>query len=533
VNRRQFLASLGAATLAAGCRFKDGAKAVSAAGRLGGTDFGHGHKLRSGGLPAPARERHVEVAIVGGGIAGLGCAWQLERKGMRGFELFELEREIGGNSRSGQSSVSRHPLGAHYLPIPSPRLLHVRELLAELGVLKGDPTAERPQYDEAYLCAAPQERLLAGGVWHDGLLSDSWIPPAERRQVERFHVRMEALQQAVGSDGLPAFSLPMRESSKDPVWTDLDKISFKTWMEREGFGGRELAFHANYACRDDFGTTWDQVSAWAGIHYFAARQGKASNAEDDAYLVRPEGNNWLAMGLAAKLGDRIRTGKMAFSMETENGKPFVDILDTATGETERIRAERIVWASPVYQLRHVWRDMPAQAVEASKEFSHAPWVVVNLELSRHPTDRPGAPLSWDNVLRESPGLGYVVANHQVPRVLEGPLQLTWYKACTERDPVTERMQLLGATREELAEMALHDLEHVHPDIRACCSKVDVWRWGHAMVRPTVGFLWHSRREWFERQTGRILFAHSDLSGMSLFEEALSHGVRAADSILAG
>lgn len=533
MNRRQFVASLGAASLATGCRFKGDAKGVPPVGSLGANDFAHGHKLRSGGLPEPTRERHVEVAIVGGGIAGLGCAWQLERKGMRGFELFELEREIGGNSRSGQSAVGGHPLGAHYLPIPSSELVQVRELLAELGVLKGDPTAERPEYDEAYLCAAPQERLLAGGIWHDGLLPDSWIPPAERLQVERFHARMDELKQARGSDGRMAFAFPMRESSTDPVWTDLDKISMRAWMQREGFSGQELAFHADYACRDDFGTTWDQVSAWAGIHYFAARRGKASNAEDDAYLVRPEGNSWLARALAARLGGRIRTGKMAFAMQTENGKPFVDILDTASGRTERIRAERVVWASPIYPLRHVWRDMPLEAVEASKEFSHAPWVVANLELSRHPADRPGAPLSWDNVFRESRGLGYVVANHQVPRVLEGALHLTWYMACTERDPVTERMHLQAATREEIAEMVLADLEQAHPDIRSCCTRLDVWRWGHAMVRPTVGFLWHSRREWFERQTGRILFAHSDLSGMSLFEEALSHGVRAADSILVG
>jgi len=531
-GRRQFLAGAGAMAALAGCKPKSGIpKPPLPPGELGGPDFAHGHRLRSGGVPPPTREREVGVAIVGAGVAGLGCAWHLARNQRSDFEIFELESTAGGNARSGRNGVGPHPLGAHYLPIPSPDLVHVRQLLSELGVLKGDPTAEKPVYDEAYVCAAPQERLFAGGRWHEGLLPESLATPAEREAIVGFRKRMEELKSARGADGRFAFAFPMRESSRDPQWTDLDKISFKTWMEREGFVGQELAFHANYACRDDFGTSWNLTSAWAGIHYFAARRGRSANAEDDAYLTRPEGNSWLIEGLRAPVVDKIRTGRLAFRMETESGRNFLDILDVATGQVERIHAKRIVWASPVFQLPHVWRDMPDAALEASEGFSYAPWVVANLELSRRPLEMPGADPAWDNVLRESPALGYVVASHQTPRVIEGPTTFTWYKPCSQDDPVLERSRLLGETRESLAEQILSDLETVHPDIRSCCVRLDAWRWGHAMVRPVPGFLWHSRRQWFEEQTGRILFAHSDLSGMSLFEEALGHGVRAAERIL--
>lgn len=481
-------------------------------------------------MPNPVREREVEVAIVGAGIAGLGCGWRLKRDGFESFEIFELETAAGGNARSGENAVSRHPLGAHYLPIPPADLLPLRELLSELGAIEGEAKVDRPVYAESHVCAAPQERLFAGGRWHEGLLPESWISPAERGQVVRFHRRIDELKSARGRDGRLAFAIPVRESSRDPEWTDLDNISFKTWIEREGLAGQELAFHADYACRDDFGTTWDKVSAWAGLHYFAARRGKATNAEDDAYLTRPEGNAWLAEGLSRSVRDKIRTCRLAFRMETETVKPFVDLLDTATGEVERVHARRIVWASPVFQLPYVWRDMPDEALEASEGFSYAPWVVANLELSRPPQELQGAEPAWDNVLRESRSLGYVVGTHQDPRVIEGATTFTWYRPCCQDDPVLERSRLLGASRESIAEEALADLERVHPDLRSCCTRLDVWRWGHAMVRPTVGFMWHSGREWFEGRTGRILFAHSDLSGMSLFEEAFLHGTRVADTI---
>ncbi len=515
----------------AGCRWKGVApKPELPPGTLGGPDHQHGHLLRSGSLPEPSRERRVGIAIVGAGIGGLACAWRLQRNGVSNFEVFELEKEVGGNSRAGENRVSKHPLGAHYLPVPPPSLRPLRELLAELGVLTGDPYAERPTYDEAYLCAAPQERLFAGGKWHEGLLPESWIPPSEREPIARFLRRMECFKQARGVDGKLAFTFPVRDSSQDPIWTDFDKMSFKEWMEREGFQSPELAAHLNYACRDDFGTDFGLVSAWAGIHYFAARRGKAANGDDDHYLTRPEGNLWLANGLAHPVRDRISTQRLAVRMETQNGAPFVDFLHVATGEVERIHADLVVWASPLFLLPFVWRDMPAPAITASKQFTHAPWVVANLELSRRPLDRPGAEMAWDNVIRESGSLGYVVATHQIPRVLEGPTTLTWYQPLTLDDPASERTRLLGRTRESVAEEVLADLEQVHPDIRACCTRLDVWRWGHAMVRPTVGFLWHSDRRWFEQQTGQVLFAHSDLSGMSLFEEAFLHGVRAADQI---
>jgi hypothetical protein len=53
-----------------------------------------------------------------------------------------------------------------------------------------------------------------------------------------------------------------------------------------------------------------------------------------------------------------------------------------------------------------------------------------------------------------------------------------------------------------------------------------------MVRPSVGAIHSEERIRLKRKDGRILFANSDLSGISIFEEAQFHGVEAAQTVLA-
>ena len=92
-----------------------------------------------------------------------------------------------------------------------------------------------------------------------------------------------------------------------------------------------------------------------------------------------------------------------------------------------------------------------------------------------------------------------------------------------------------------------DLRRTYPPvsythlIRKLATRLDVFRNGHAMRRPTPGSLWgdHGNNGWPQGQREklanfrhpRIALAHADLSGFSLFEEAQYRGVRAAERIL--
>jgi hypothetical protein len=156
-------------------------------------------------------------------------------------------------------------------------------------------------------------------------------------------------------------------------------------------------------------------------------------------------------------------------------------------------------------------------------------MVGNLFLKDRPSDR-GFPLAWDNVLYESPALGYVVATHQ--RGLDhGKTVFTYYYPLCDSSPRDARTKLLSTGRDQWADIALADLSRAHPEIRRLTERLDVMRWGHAMIRPRPGFIWSEARRKAAAPYRSIHFANTDLSGIALFEEAYYHGRRAADEVL--
>ena len=92
-----------------------------------------------------------------------------------------------------------------------------------------------------------------------------------------------------------------------------------------------------------------------------------------------------------------------------------------------------------------------------------------------------------------------------------------------------RQWLLAQDWGTLRDRILDDLTRAHPDIRDCVSRVDICRMGHAMIRPTPGFLGSSARHLLQAAKDGLFYAHSDLSGLSIFEEAQYRGVIAAES----
>ena len=50
-----------------------------------------------------------------------------------------------------------------------------------------------------------------------------------------------------------------------------------------------LRAHLRYCIRDDYGCEPEQVSAWAGVHYFAGRRAGRDGAGENL-LTWPEGN---------------------------------------------------------------------------------------------------------------------------------------------------------------------------------------------------------------------------------------------------
>ncbi len=521
MRRRDFLTATSAAAALAAC----GSKAAPPLppGTLTGANEVLGHRLRKPDFPAPTETLRTAVAIAGGGIGGLSAAWKLARAGCDDFLLLEMEGEPGGNSRAGRNAVSAHPLGAHYLPLPPREARATRELLAELGVLQGDPGAAHPAYDEKYLCHAPQERLYIDGYWQEGMWPTLGVPAAERAQYARFQDFIAGLRRRRDAAGRRAFALPLALSSPDQQLRALDRLGFRDWLLTEGYTAPGLHWLADYACRDDYGTAAAQTSAWAGLHYFACRDGEGQ------VLTAPEGNAWLARGLARVAAGRVRQDALVFRVEQRRKEVACDVYLAAESRSIRIISRELIWAAPLFLVPHVFAAPRPEWLAAIKGAEYAPWVVANLTLSEAPQTRAGQPLAWDNVIHDSAALGYVVATHQQLRYAPGPTVITWYRALHEES--ASRPRRLLYSRDDWAREILADLAVAHPEIRELATRIDIHRHAHAMIRPLSGRLWGGARAACEAGAGNIRFAHADVSGLSLFEEANYRGVLAAERTL--
>ena len=203
-------------------------------------------------------------------------------------------------------------------------------------------------------------------------------------------------------------------------------------------------------------------------------------------LTAPEGNAWLARGLARHAAGRIVTDALVWRIEESKSTVAVDVLFGA--KTVRFEARQLIWAAPAFVLPRVWPAMPGELKAAALAGDYAPWLTANLHLADFPEERHGAPPAWDNVFYDSPGLGYVTATHQlIRRHLPGTV-FTYYRALHDVAPAEGRRLLLDTPREAWAEGILGELERVHPDIRRLTTRLDIFRNGHAMRRPVPGSL---------------------------------------------
>ena len=517
MRRRHVL--LGAA--AAGLAGK--ASAAAMPGRMMGADAALGHRLRTGGFPEPDTETRTDVAIVGGGVAGLSAAWQLQAHGAD-FTLLELEREVGGNAACGANAVSAYPWGAHYVPLLTRESTHAQALFEALGIITGRAANGDPVYNEFYLCADPRERLFTLGRWQEDLLPQLGASDEDRRQYRSFAAAMAGFRAARGADGRKAFAIPLDASSADPALRALDSQTMTGWMRANGWDSEKLHWYVDYCTRDDYGTAAANVSAWAGIHYFAARDGKGADDDTQSVLTWPEGNGWIVGQMRRRLTGHLATSALAWRVQTRPDGVAVDVFDPAQGRSRRVLAGAAILAVPHFVADRLLGRAPDAA------HSYAPWMVANVTVDRMPGGR-GAPLCWDNVFHDSRSLGYVVATHQSLEREPRRTVLTHYWPLADLSPEEARRAAQARSLADWQAMVLDDLLRVHPELEGAVRSVDVWLWGHGMIRPTPGYIWGAARAAACRQSPPVFFAHSDMSGVSIFEEANYRGVVAADAAI--
>lgn len=530
LTRRELMTMfLGAPFAAAACRnisdrmFPDG--------EIVGANWQHGHILlekRDYELSEDSWQ-DVKIAIVGAGVAGLSAAWKLKRDGESDLVILELEKEAGGTSRSGKSEPVGHPWGAHYLPVPFRENAELVELLDEMSLTEGLTEDGDIQIKEQFLCRDPEERLFYMGRWYPGLYLHAGQSGEDERQLSLFEKEIDHWVSWRDASKRRAFVVPSALGSDDPAVTELDKVSFGDWLRQKDFTSERLLWLCDYASRDDYGLKLDQTSAWAGLFYFCSRV-RAAGTVSRPLMTFPEGNGRFIRHLVGTVEEHLLRSHTVVSITPK--EKGLDVVCLAGNGLRGFRCERVIYASPVFTAPYVIRGFSDAPPFDAATFQSNSWFVANLHLKDRP--KPAFPndfpLAWDNVLYDSPSLGYVNATHQKGIDHGATIWTYYYPMCHEENG---RTKLFNYEWRDLADVCLTDIARAHPDIYELTERIDIMRWGHAMISPTPGFVWGGERQKALKPYRNIHFAHTDLSGIALFEEAFYHGLRAAEKVLSG
>ena len=245
-------------------------------------------------------------------------------------------------------------------------------------------------------------------------------------------------------------------------------------------------------------------------------------------LTWPAGNGWLVGKLHEKIRAKLRLGlAVADVAPVRTGGRRRDRDRQAARRGRASTRERVIFAAPQFVARARGPAVSRRAAAASRRVR-----VRRVDGREHHARRRArsraraASTRWRGTTSSATAHRSATSSRRIRRGRDhGPTVLTYYHPLCDEDPRAARTRLYAAGRDEWADVALADLETRAPDIRELATRVDVVRWGHAMVRPLAGRSCSAARA---RRAARPFAASTSRtpisSGVALFEEAFHHGV---------
>ncbi|KPH12159.1 twin-arginine translocation pathway signal protein [Chryseobacterium sp. ERMR1:04] len=499
-------------------------KAKSFLLKITGTNSVLGHRLWAKDFPKASEEIKTQFLIVGGGISGLSACRALSKKGIDDFLMLEMEDHLGGNSSNGENKFSKFPLGAHYLPLPNKEDLEVIEFLKECGIYLGDDENGDPILDDYQLVFPQNERLFYKNSWQNDIVPQKGISDEAKNEISRFFKLMDGYREKKDTQGKYWFTIPIENSSRDQDIIQMEKITFKGFLTAHSFTSEELLWLLDYSCRDDYGLGIEYVSAWAGIHYFAGRKNNWSKKYKDQVFTWPEGNARLANHLSKYTKDKHIVNHLVFDVKLNETHVEVLSFDNVQKKTKKIIADKVLFATPQFVNERIFNNRRAD------NFNYVPWLLTTITLKNE--FGGDEELAWDNVIYGSDGLGYIDDKHQNIDQNMGEKVITYYKSFSSDNCKKARRKLYDLKENQLRDLVLNDLKKAHPLIEDFIIEMQFHKIGHAMIAPVPNQIFGAETETAKKPIdGKIFFAHTDLSGISIFEEAFHQGINAVKQMV--
>ena len=288
-------------------------------------------------LPSRLGGARREVAIVGGGIAGLTCAWRLAQAGVAA-RIYEAQDRIGGRMWSLRGAFPEGQvceLGGELIDSNHER---IRALAAELGLELDDLSLYEPGL-------AKDLFWFEGRQYSDAEVVEAFTPLA---------ARIDAAWETVSGE-----TVSYREPNGGEA---IDNQSIAEWLDGAECTGwfRKLL---DVAYTTEYGLEIGDQSAWNLLMMIDTEPDpfKVFGDSDERFHVRG-GNDLIPRRLGEKLPGRIETGARLEAMAAKSDGSYVLTLRRGASTFE-VGAEHVVLALPFTLLRDVRLDLSLPAVK--------------------------------------------------------------------------------------------------------------------------------------------------------------------------
>lgn len=302
---------------------------LSSSVRIGGTALGA--LALEGTAFAASASRSARIAIVGGGLAGLTCAYRLRQAGYTAT-IYEAASRIGGRCYTRRGYFADGQIverGGELIDTDHTAILGLAQ---ELGLTVDDLLAAEPAG------TVPVYRF--GGT-----------PYTYAQATADFQAIFPQLQNDLNAAGYPTTWDGATHAGRA-----FDGMSIAKYIDRLVPGGRTSPFGKllDVAYNIEFGAETSQQSALSLLYllgYSDPNVFQVFGASDERFHIRG-GNDQVATRLASILGDQIEYSQALVDIRLKSDGRYLLTFVDGEGDSETQTADHVVLALPFSILRH-------------------------------------------------------------------------------------------------------------------------------------------------------------------------------------
>jgi monoamine oxidase len=387
------------------------------------------------------REEHCEIAVLGGGMAGLIAATELaDRKVI----LLEADDRVGGRVRSVRHGDYWLNIGAQFAEGAGVFVDVLNRFEIPRGSLD-DSRAALAWRGRVVASDNPAEFVLRSRLSLAGRVDLARLGLRLRRAYNRMANnpdRDDARQWREWLDARPASSLALEVRTSDV------RTIFRGWVQHW------------------VATEPDEIAAGHFAMYMGSALVKASELPNFSLPIG--GNQVITDALGAALGDRVRLGaKVVSAARTAGG---VEVTYHDRQGAAKVIAQRCVVAVPADQALAVVAEIDEPVREALQAVRYGQYVLAGLFTSEQ------GPQPWDKLYAiATPGLAFqVIYNHAAALRQAGPRKPGG--ALVAYAGGAPARALMEASDSQITDLYTRDLDIVFPGLRQLVDEVVVKRW---------------------------------------------------------